>query len=199
MTLVDVGAFCGYYTLLFSHLTGPLGRVVAFEPHPTTFGYLARTVDRNGCSNVEIANVAAAAACGPVHLVLHRWPDHHWVAASDRVGHATIPVPAVSLDDFFRQGGWPRIDLVKIDVEGAEDSVLRGMADVSRRNPQLQLIMELDQPNLCRAGTGWAEVAGTLRALGFRSGRVIEQGLRPFTLSGPIPTATTCNVLITRD
>ena len=198
MNLVDVGAFCGYYTLLFSHLTGPEGAIYAFEPHPQTFKYLTRNIRRNDRANVAALNMAVTHASGRGHLALHRWPDHHWVAFGFG-GHSAIRVQTVALDDFFQARGWPRIDLIKLDVEGAEHSVLRGMREVSRRNPQLQVIMELDQPNLRRAGTTWVDTAATLRDLGFRAGRIIEQDLRSFSLSGQAPTGSTCNILLTRD
>ena len=198
MNVVDVGAFCGYYTLLFSSLTGPAGTIYAFEPHPETFQYLTRNIRRNNCANVVALNVAVTHSSGWGRLALHRWPDHHWVA-SGFDEHSAIHVQTVALDDFFRPRRWPRIDLIKLDVEGAEHSVLRGMREVSRRNPQLQVIMELDEANLRRAGTTWPDTAATLGELGFRAGRIIEQDLRPFNLSEHAPRGTTCNILLTRD
>lgn len=198
MTLVDVGAFCGYYALLFSYLTGEGGAVYAFEPHPETFQYLIRNIRRNDRVNVTAVNIAITGTSGWGCLALHRWSDHHWVASG--VGEPSgIRVQTVAMDDFFRSRGWPRVDLIKLDVEGAEHTVLQGMREVSRRNPQLQMIMELDHSNLRRAGTTWADTAATLQELGFRTGRVIEQDLRSFSLAGPSPTSTTCNILVTRD
>ena len=198
MGLVDVGAFCGYYTLLFSYLTGHAGTVYAFEPHPETFQYLTHNISHNHRANIVAVNMAVGQESGHDCLALHRWPDHHWVASRSGQG-LTIQVRTVTLDDFFEARGWPRVDLVKVDVEGAELSVLRGMREVCRRNPQLRVIMEVDQPNLRRAGTTWAEVAATLRTLGFHAGRVIEQDLRLFGLKASAPTRITCNILVTRD
>jgi len=198
MGLVDVGAFCGYYTLLFSYLTGHAGTVYAFEPHPETFQYLTHNISHNHRANIVAVNMAVGQESGHDYLALHRWPDHHWVVSRSGPG-LTIQVRTVTLDDFFEARGWPRVDLVKVDVEGAELSVLRGMREVCRRNPQLRVIMEVDQPNLRRAGTTWAEVAATLRTLGFHAGRVIEQDLRLFGLKASAPTRITCNILVTRD
>ena len=185
MTFVDIGAFCGYYTLLGSRLIGDSGCVYAFEPHPDTFGYLTRNVSANGCTNVEAVNAAAGDESGFATLSLHEEADHHWLSSASE--ESAVRVSIVTLDEFFRERGWPTVNLMKIDVEGAEGSVLAGMRELSERHPGLEMIMEYDLANLARAGTTREGIATALAELGFRRGKIIEQGNREFTLPGGLP------------
>src|SRR5262245_590665 len=66
--VLDIGANIGYYTLIFSKLVGPGGRVYAFEPHPTNFSLLDRNVQTNGYKNATVVRKAVADATGSLKL-----------------------------------------------------------------------------------------------------------------------------------
>jgi len=122
MTVFDVGANAGYYTLLFSRLVGPSGAVVAFEPLPENAASLLEHVTWNGLGNVRL--LSAAVAQGPGLTGFQ-------VAASNAMGHlageaALLQVSTVGLDDLIARGLVPRPDLVKMDIEGAEGQALAG-------------------------------------------------------------------------
>ena len=73
MTIVDVGANIGYYTLLFSKLTGESGHVYAFEPEPENFALLQQNLARNNRTNVKVFNAGGEqSARGIVPLSLNR-------------------------------------------------------------------------------------------------------------------------------
>lgn len=124
MTVVDVGANVGWYTLLSAQLVGPRGRVLSIEPEPRNFQSLVDSVTLNGFRNVEPIEAAVADFDGETALFLSREnPGGHsmvWPA----VGH--VNVRALTLDTILAQRGIPRADLVKIDVESAEPIVVRG-------------------------------------------------------------------------
>jgi FkbM family methyltransferase len=201
MTVVDLGAFCGYYTLLASRLVGPSGHVYAFEPDPANYAYLVRNIQANACGNVVAINKAASNRNGKAILVLEKDADHHWLSSSPCVGSgAFIEVPTLSLDAFFVGEGWPSVDLVKIDIEGSEEAALEGMRELSSRNPNMRLIMELNWPAMHRAGVGRGEMVAALTELGFSRGHIIERGLRPFSAPRALPrTRATYNVLLKRN
>ncbi|MES2203228.1 MAG: FkbM family methyltransferase [Patescibacteria group bacterium] len=124
MTVVDVGANLGYYTRLLSALVGSTGHVYAFEPDEENFAYLERNV--RGLANVHIYKMAVSDTVGKVTFYHVR----------DMTGtHTTLPVSgadeyeveATSLDQFMKSHAIHRIDALKIDVEGAEPQVFRGM------------------------------------------------------------------------
>lgn len=108
-------------------------------------------------------------------------------------------VETIAMDDLFANEGWPPIALAKVDVEGAEYLVLKGMRGLSERNPQLQLILEYDSQNMERCGVSWEVVASILQELGFHTGRIIEQNMRTFDLSDRFPgPELTYNLLLTK-
>lgn len=146
MRCVDVGANYGYYTLLMTGACGPEGRVVACEPNPILAEtYLPQNLALNGFYHgVEICpKVVGNLDDQSVNFVLHegdfatssleRWAYAH------RSG--TVETPVITLDRLCAD--WPRLDLVKIDAEGAEALVWDGMQKTLMRFPHTAVVMEL--------------------------------------------------------
>ena len=141
---LDVGANHGYYTLIMADAAGPEGRVVAVEPTPRLAGLLRETLDINGFPSVTVAQQAAAATDGEtLQLVV---PARRSLNArlSMEAGptDAVFEVESVTIDALTRE--WPRVDLIKIDVEGAEESVWLGMRRTIAVNPGIVVILELN-------------------------------------------------------
>lgn len=174
MTVVDLGANIGYYTLLASRLVGAEGHVYAFEPDLEAFKYLQTNIARNQCANVVPVNVAAGDTIEAVSFV-RPGPERGFVSTSQP--HDTS-VQATTLDAFFGRLAWPAVDLIKIDIEGSELQALLGMQELVRRNPAIQLIIELNTEAITRAGHTLEELIETLNRLGFSSGYLIEQRKR---------------------
>lgn len=126
MTVYDLGAHVGFYTLLFSRLVGPVGVVHAFEPVPRNISYLKRHLRLNGAKNVRVQECAVTRQTGTVAF------DSSSGVSTGRVVPCTAPemnqVPAVSLDDFIYARGHESPDLIKMDIEGGETDVLAGMS-----------------------------------------------------------------------
>lgn len=195
MTVVDAGANVGYYTLLASTLTGARGSVYAFEPDPVNFAYLVENLNANACSNVRPAQQALSNTTGTGRFAQDTYgAEGHLTQAVNPA--ATIDVATISLDAFFSNEGWPKVDLIKIDIEGSEARAIAGMRELSRRNPQLRLIMELNAHAMAQSGETSAALASLLGDLGFVNGYVVEAGLRPFLVGGGLPdTRATYNLL----
>ena len=125
MTVWDVGAHAGYFALASSRAVGPNGHVLAFEPLPRNFMWLARNVSGNALSNVTVVN---AAVC-----------DRHGGTASFDQAHSSYSgrladtgstkVATVSIDGQIADGA-PTPALLKVDVEGAEGDVIAGAANL---------------------------------------------------------------------
>jgi FkbM family methyltransferase len=132
--VADVGAHVGLYTLALGDRVRPGGRVVAFEPDPATFAALESHVALNRLADVvEPCESAVGARDGFLAFAPGREYESR-VITSERAFAETMTVRAVRLDSFF---GDARLDLLKIDVEGYEEAVLRGaeriMSDAQRR------------------------------------------------------------------
>jgi len=137
MTAFDLGANAGFFTLAFSRLVGPSGRVWAFEPLAENIVALRRHVELNGLRNVTI--VQAAVSDKAALASFER-------AASSAMGYLTtsenssLRVPTVALDQLIAEGICPRPDILKIDVEGAESAVLEGARQLLRSRRATWLI-----------------------------------------------------------
>jgi FkbM family methyltransferase len=139
MTVIDVGANFGYYTVLFGDAVGTTGRVIAIEPVPSTAATLRKTIDLNGLTQTTHLVIAAAGDRddAEVHIVVPPGePKNATVVATPREG--SIAVPSVTIDRLTRD--LDRLDMVKIDAEGAEVSILAGMKDtIARFKPRILL------------------------------------------------------------
>lgn len=120
-TVIDIGAGVGDEAVVLSRMVGPSGRIVAIEAHPSTFRCLRKTVEANGLDNVLALHVAISDAEG--ELAIEDRGQHK----ANRVGRTGgIPVRAVTLDRLLEEHGLAGVDLVKINIEGAETAALRG-------------------------------------------------------------------------
>jgi FkbM family methyltransferase len=121
----DVGAGIGAETLLFSRLVGSSGRVVSLEAHPRTFERLARLCEVNGLENVTALQVAAADTDGKVEI-----SDRHHHLQNVLVSAGGIGVRSRRIDTIAREFGVTRIDLLKMNIEGAERRAITGLEGI---------------------------------------------------------------------
>ncbi|MBI4634931.1 MAG: FkbM family methyltransferase [Candidatus Rokubacteria bacterium] len=149
MTVFDLGANVGFYTLLFSRLVGAAGTVHAFEPVERNLGYLRKHLALNGVSNAHVHPVAAGRRTGRADFDPSRDPRTGRVVSA--ATPSTLTVPVGSLDDFVYREGHPPPQLVKIDVKGGEGDVLDGSDRLlSEERPTLFVAIHgLDQWRRC--------------------------------------------------
>jgi FkbM family methyltransferase len=158
---VDIGANAGYFSLLAASIVGPEGRVLAFEPNPEIRTVLLENIGRSGYQNIEVCPACCADSPGRVKLFLNR--SHNSGGCSMSSGNAAsniaIEVDAIRADSGIRQLPKPPA-MVKIDTEGAEALVLRGMAETLRAKPAI--ILEIDERLLQGMGSSSEEVRSLL-------------------------------------
>ncbi len=136
MTVFDIGANAGFYTLAFSRLVGETGRVLAFEPYAGNAVNLMRHLALNHIGNATLVQAAVAAHAG-VSGFKTDFSDSEW-HLSDLA--RDYMVPAISLDPLVASGVFPLPDIIKIDVEGAEARVLEGASDLLKHGKTSLLI-----------------------------------------------------------
>ena len=157
-TVLDIGANVGFYTRFLAENSGPAVSILAFEPAPANLRRLGP--ETSGLANVKILPWAVAAAPGQVELTLS--PDSaidHHLAGPAGAGAQTVLVKAVALDEM----DWPLVDLIKMDIQGAEYLALRGMTKLLARSPGCVIVMELWPWGLRRAGSDWRELLALLK------------------------------------
>ena len=139
---LDVGANVGYFTVAIGNRLGKHGRVHAFEPHPALANLIERSIQLNSLEAVVTLSLCAVSdRAGSLELF---YPEGHLGRGTasrtlDEPGR-TVSVPAHRIDDLLPAG--LKVDLVKVDVEGHELQVLRGMEDVLRRSPDIKILFE---------------------------------------------------------
>ncbi len=132
MVVVDVGANFGYYTLLLAGLVGPEGHAVAIEPNPAVAALLRQSVALNGFAS-RTSVIGAAAGADPLEEALLYSPHGEFKTACiiespkmvNSVNGTLQHVRQVKIDDIV--AAKPRVDFLKIDAEGAEESIIEGM------------------------------------------------------------------------
>jgi FkbM family methyltransferase len=172
----DVGANIGYYTTLMARAVDR-GQVHAFEPDPVCSSLLELNVRINELSNASLNRTAIGAQPGRVQLV--RSSDSGFNSLRDtgrRPVSGTVDVPMSTIDSYLEMGGTGRVDILKVDVEGAEGLVLEGarrlLADPERR-PRL-ILLELFEPNQRPFEVGVWEIVDLLGGCGYEPFVVLE-------------------------
>lgn len=166
--VVDVGAHIGRYTLLAARAGA---RVFSLEPDPSNFQLLEANVRLNRFDDVSVHRTAVSNAPGVRSLILSSGVNRGTSRLSltkeplDSPSKTPprIPVDCVTLDDFTEGEGIPRIDWLKIDVEGHESAVLEGAADSLRATRNL--ILEVNAGNEAECRNGLERAGFTLQAV----------------------------------
>ena len=158
---IDVGANIGYFTLLASRWVGSAGRVYAFEPVRQTYMLLRRNIALNNSVNVTTFQVACAAEPGELSIVTGQ--DSGWAYLSTD-GQGGEQVAVTTVDRFVVEQRLDRLDVVKIDVEGADFEVIKGACQTIKR---FRPVIWLETHHLSRFGAAPSDVVEYLEPLGY--------------------------------
>jgi FkbM family methyltransferase len=178
MVVLDVGANIGYYTVQFARISGPTGRVIAFEPNPVMVAELKSNIELNDLSNVQVEQVALFNCNGEANL-------HCPLPGREACGTLfpiqtfelkdLIKVKTRTLDDFLKEAGWRFVDFMKVDVEGAERSVFQGASETLRGERKPVIFFECAEVACRSLGYRVSDVLGDLAVYGYRFEQV-DQG-----------------------
>lgn len=143
-TFVDVGGNKGDFALLAASLTGQTGKVLCFEPEPRNCHWIRRSTELNSYENVDLHELALSDSEGTAQLHLGRQSGSHTLLAGIRgrdVG--TVTVRTATLDSILDTLSVSQVDVMKVDVEGAELSVLEGARRTLMTNPHIVLLIDI--------------------------------------------------------
>jgi FkbM family methyltransferase len=184
MTVIDVGANHGMFSLEAAHLIGQQGFVHAFEPTPSTRELLRNNLAANGISTVTVFPSALAEEPGTAQLRVHKelsalntlapvdvtWNRRKLIA--DQI----IEVPVTTLDAHTLEHGLQRIEFLKIDVEGFELSVIRGAREILDQKRVDLILLEIGDVTCATAGVDPMELLNELESHGYRLHSINAEG-----------------------
>jgi FkbM family methyltransferase len=145
MTFVDAGSNKGDFALIAARAMGDRGRVLAFEPAPDNCRWIRASIELNGYESITLFELALSDADGRVPLYLGKWSGFHSILPRR---NPRRPLPAVevqtrTLDSVLADSGDPHVDVIKIDVEGAELQVLHGAERMLADSRLIAVFVEL--------------------------------------------------------
>ena len=160
--VIDVGANVGFFTKRFARWVSGGGFVIAVEPETANFSQLLRNLDNSGAAAVVRA-VKGVAAEQPGTLKLAVNPIH---PGDHKIASEGVEVTAFTIDDLVRKEPAARVCLMKIDVQGAEERVLRGAQETIQRDHPA-ILVELDDEALRQMGSSAERVVTLLVDWGY--------------------------------
>jgi len=184
MTVLDVGANHGMFSLEAAHFVGPEGVVHAFEPAPVTRSLLLSNLAVNGITTVKVFPSAIGETPGLAHLRVHReMSGLNTLAPDDVTWNGTvlradeiIEVPVTSLDTHAEVERLHYIDFLKIDVEGFELGVIRGARGLLRAKRIARIMLEIGDLTFSNAGVTCLDVLKELESLDYHLHRITPEG-----------------------
>jgi len=176
MTVVNIGANIGYYTLIAAHAVGPNGRVYAFEPEPTNYKILVKNIEVNAYKNVIPIQAAVSDKQGTLKLFLDKFNFGGPSLAEQNVSikNGYIEVETDSLDNFIEKYDKAlQVDLIQMDAQGSEGLILHGALNILLNN-NLRIIMEFWPYGLSNMKTDALGLLRRIESYGFKIGLIDE-------------------------
>jgi FkbM family methyltransferase len=167
-TAIDVGANVGIYSLVMAAAVGSEGCVFSIEPDPANAVRLKANLALNAIHNTTVVQAAAAETEGPITLQLSDDPAYHSLFAPKQA-RRIVGAEAVSglrIDRIWKEAGTPTVSIMKVDVEGAELTVLKGSRELLKINHPTLLLEAASKEEL-------EALHGLLTPLGYRRRQVI--------------------------
>jgi FkbM family methyltransferase len=166
MAVLDVGSNIGLYASIAAAAVGPGGRVVAVEPNARNCELVRKTIERNKFTNLRLFQAAVSDHTGPGELYLcdDNMADHRIYGSHAR---RTVPVDFMRLDDIFAASELRTVDIMKMDIQGAEAIAFDGMDNVLSVNPRIRVLMEFWPWGIRQSGRDPAQLLAHIRRLGF--------------------------------
>ncbi|MFI0940938.1 FkbM family methyltransferase [Streptomyces sp. NPDC021020] len=190
-TFVDVGANIGYFSVLASQLVGPQGRVVAIEASRDFTDQLELNARINSCGNIRVVQTAVSDKRQTLTFILASSANMgaNSIVPWDGPVESRFDIEAYPLPDVLNADEIAKARVIKVDVEGAEGSVVRGMAPLLERlRPDAEITVEVTPDRMAQLGDSVEELLATMREHGFHVYRLANEyaaASYPTALHGP--------------
>ena len=166
--VVDIGANIGLHTLNMARIVGNTGQVFAFEPDPSNFEILKKNVKINNYKNIILEQKAVGDKHGRATLYQSDNPINHRIFPQIERATNQVQVELTNLDNYFDSDMIDKINFIKIDVEGMEFGVLKGMKNILKNNKKIKILFEFVPKDTIEAGFIPIELLDYLTSNGFK-------------------------------
>ena len=176
---LDIGANGGLFTVIAAKQVGPAGHVYAFEPGQRELALLHQNIALNGLTNVTILERGVSDRSGTTKFAISSDGAMNSLAQTNHPSQQIqewLTIETVSLDDFIRDQPLPRVNFVKMDVEGAERLIFEGATNFLKTYPGVTVMFEACDCNAVGFGYTVQEFLGRLQSLGLSLYYFDEQG-----------------------
>jgi FkbM family methyltransferase len=169
MSVIDVGANIGLYSILASLRVGPTGTVWAFEPSSESAARLERNLALNGCERTPVFRLALSnTPSASLSLISDKgYGDAYRYLRPDADPAAGEVVPVTTLDAWAAANAIQHVDFLKVDIEGGEYRMLLGARDFLASNPKIVVMFECETDWCARAGCRPQDLYDLFKSLGF--------------------------------
>ncbi|MEC3997223.1 FkbM family methyltransferase [Actinacidiphila sp. DG2A-62] len=177
-TFIDVGANIGYFSVLASQLVGPRGRVAAIEASEAFTARLAQNARLNRCRNIRTVHTAVSDKQQTLTFILASSANMgaNSIVPYDGPAESTFDIEAYPLPEILDADEIATARVIKVDVEGAEGSVVRGMAPMlGRLRPDAEITVEVTPERMEQLGDSVEELLDTMRGAGFHVYRLANE------------------------
>jgi FkbM family methyltransferase len=147
MTILDIGANKGYFSLLFAKLMNDTGRVVAIEPVNENCYWINKSIKSNKYKCISVEQVALSNKEGKAEFFLGKksgWGSLFYNSEGASLNKKPITIKTRKLDNILNEKGIDKTDIIKIDIEGAELLALKGAESILKNNKDIKLILNID-------------------------------------------------------
>ena len=181
--VVDIGANIGLHTLNMARIVGNTGQVFAFEPDPSNFEILKKNVKINNYKNIILEQKAVGDKHGRVTLYQSDNPINHRIFPQTERATNQVQVELTNLDNYFDSDMIDKINFIKIDVEGMEFGVLKGMKNILKNNKKIKILFEFVPKDTIEAGFIPIELLDYLTSNGFKLYSIDERAKKVLRVS----------------
>lgn len=165
----DIGANVGFFSIIAAKLVGDKGKVYAFEPGEGNASSIRHNARLNNFNHIEVIEKAVSHTSGEGQLLLAKYSGGHALATADAppdlAGEVTVDL--VSIDDLIAQNKIAPPNFVKIDVEGAELDVLKGMTETIK-TARPAIIYEVDDGDRTAYERKYQELADFFKSFDYQ-------------------------------
>ena len=182
LVIIDIGANIGYYAIIAGKGIGPRGKIFAYEPENRNFSFLKKNIEANKLANVIPLKIALSNEKGMSKLYLDEDNKGRHSLAYEKNKECLV-IETDTLDNSLEQFGSPAVDIIKIDIEGAEFLALGGMTETIRRNPNLIIFSEFYPRAIIKLGGNPLAYLKKLVEFGFSLSDIDENAKRVVSIT----------------